>query len=892
MIYTFTETISNLKKTAYLFLAILIGFTCQLYAQGIKGNVSDENGEPLAFTTIYIKELGTGTSTNLEGYYEYKLKPGTYSITFRYLGYSAIDKEVEVGSDFVNIDLRMQSQIIELNEVQVNSKREDPAYAIMRKAIAKSKYHLLQVDAYTSQVYIKGGGRLKDYPFFLRKAIEDEGIDTSTVFLTESISEISYTRPNTIKERVISVRTSGDDNSTSPNGYITSSFYEPKVVTAVSPLSPRAFAYYRFKFEGSYGEKDTEINKIKVIPRSKGDDVFAGYIYIVDGVWSIHSLNLYTYKQGIKFKINQIYEPIIEQVWLPVSHKFDVTGKIFGIEFEYKYLATVSDYDITLNPDLEDTEIEVLDEKTEKELVAALKKEEELTNLAETEPETALKERKKFTRKELKKVLKDYEKQVEESGIDTFDVEVMSNYSMTIDSTAAKDESFWKDKRPVPLTEMEADSYQKLDSMAKAEAAADTLSTGDRRKQKRKGNFHPEDILLGTTFKLGEKTRLEYKSPFLTAQFNTVEGYNFQVPLELRTRFKNNQRLTFAPVARYAFARKELTGKADLSFQYAKKPEKGLISISGGKYVSQLNEEAPIAPFINTMSTLLWENNYMKLFEKEYIGASHFHEITNGLAIKYGLEWANRYQLFNNSDYTFRDVDDRIYTPNAPSNLEIPDTSFPNHTAVTLDASIEYLPFLKYNVRNGKKQLIPNSSPLFRLSYKKGINEFLGGETDFDQLEVGVKYRWEIGVRGRLDINTFAGSFLNNNQMYFMDFKHFPGNQTVLQTSDPVQSYRLLEYYTYSTAEQYAGANAFYQFRKFLLTQIFEVQLMGIKENLLFNYLKTDASPHYTEVGYSIDNIFRFLRIEAVASFEDFKYKDFGIRLGISTNLNDLLNIE
>jgi len=884
----------SLKKITPLLLLTSL-FCANLLAQGIKGTITDEKGEPLPYTTIYIKQLGTGTSTNLEGKYSYKLKPGSYDISYRYMGYTAIERKIEVINDFVEVNLQMQGQIIELKEVQVNSKREDPAYAIMRKAIAKSKYHILQVDAYTSKVYIKGGGRLKDYPFFLRKAIENEGVDTSTVFTTESISEIEYTRPNTIKERVVSVRKSGDDNSTSPNGYITGSFYEPKIASAISPLSPRAFAYYRFKFEGSYGEKGSEINKIKVIPRSKGDDVFAGYMYIVDNVWSIHSLDLFTYKQGIRFRINQIYEPIEENVWMPVSHKFDVTGKIFGIEFEYKYLATVSDYKITLNPDLEDTEIEVLDEKTEKELIAALEKEEQLTNLADIEPETALKEQKKFTRKELKKVLKDYEKQIEEAELDTFDVEVINNYSMTIDSTAAKDESFWKNVRPVPLTEMEEKSYIKLDSIAaaeKAEAEADTLSTGDKRKKKRKGNFHPEDILLGTTFKLGEKTRLEYKSPLGTINFNTVEGHVFEVPFELRTRFKNDQRFTFAPLARYSFAREKLTGKADVNYRYAKKPEKGQINLSGGRYVFQFNEDEAISPVINTISTLIWENNYMKLFEKDYIEASHFHEIKEGLAIKYGLEYARRYELFNNSDFVIFDNDDRFYTPNLPMNpFFSDDIGIPDHTAVTFDASIEYLPFLKYNVRNGKKRLIQNSSPLFRLSYKKGLNA-LGGDTDFDQLEAGIKYRWEIGVRGRLDINTFAGSFLNNDQLFFMDFKHFPGNQTAVQTSDPVESYRLLDYYFYSTSNEYVGANMYYQFRKFLLTQIFEVQLTGIKENLLFNYLKTDASPHYAEVGYSLDNIFRFFRVEAVASFEDFEYKDFGVRIGISTNINDLFNMD
>ncbi|MBT30634.1 MAG: membrane receptor RagA [Thalassobius sp.] len=880
----------------YLFLLSILVFSVTLTnAQGIKGKVTDSEGAPLPFTTIYIKQLETGTSTNMEGEYQFKLKPGTYDVLYQYLGYEAVQKKVEIASDFQVIDVTMQTQIIELKEVLIKSNKEDPAYAIMRKAIAKSKFHTLQVDAYSCRVYVKGSGRLKDYPFFLRKAIEDEGIDTTTTFTSESISEVSYERPNTVKEKVISVRKNGDDNSTSPNGYITGSFYEPKIVSAISPLSPRAFAYYRFEYVGTFRDRDYDINKIKVIPRSKGDDVFAGYIFIVDDLWSIHSLSLKTYKQGILFHIDQIYGPIEEKVWLPLSHKFDVTGKIFGIEFEYKYLATVSDYEITLNPDLEDTEIEVIDEKTEKELVAALAKEEELSKRVEEEPDVALKEQKKFTRKELKKVLNDYEKQLDEaeSKMDTMNVEIVSNYSMTIDSLAGKDESYWQEVRPVPLTEMEKKSYEKLDSIAVAEetAAKDTTSTGDKRKSKRKGNFHPEDILLGTTFKLSDKTRLEYKSPLTTVNFNTVEGYVFEVPLELRTRFENYKRLNFEARGRYSFAREKVNGKLTGTYQYKRKAEEGQLVIEGGRYINQLNEEQPIHPIINAFSTLLWERNYMKIFEKDYVKATHFQKIKEGLVIKYGVEWARRYQLFNNTDHVYFDKDNRVYTPNNPPNFDLLDTSFPEHEAFIFHTDLEYLPFLKYVMRNGKRRLIPNSSPLFRLSYRKGINDVFGSDVDYDLLEVGFKHRVKIGVRGRLDVNAFAGKFLNNNSLSFIDFKHFPGNQTVLQTSDPVNSYRLLDYYYYSTQDQYVGSTMFYQFRKFLLTQIFEVRLAGLKENILFNYLKTDASPHYMEVGYSLDNIFRFFRVEAIASFEDMEYKDFGIRIGISTNIGELFDI-
>lgn len=101
-------------------------------------------------------------------------------------------------------------------------------------------------------------------------------------------------------------------------------------------------------------------------PRSRGDNVFEGVIYIVEDWWSIHSLDLKATKMGINFHINQLYTPIEDKAWLPVSQQFKVDGKVFGFEFEGQYLATMKDYSITLNPDLQ-LEMTVIDEKVEKE---------------------------------------------------------------------------------------------------------------------------------------------------------------------------------------------------------------------------------------------------------------------------------------------------------------------------------------------------------------------------------------------------------------------------------------------------------------------------------------------------------------------------------------------
>ena len=120
----------------------------------------------------------------------------------------------------------------------------------------------------------------------------------------------------------------------------------------ISPLSPKAFSYYKFEYLGTFKDRDYEVSRIKVIPRSKGDDVVDGVLNIVEDWWAIHSMDIHTSKLGIDVNIKAVYAPIEEKAWMPVSHRFKVDGKVFGFDFEFNYLATVSGYKIKVNPDV------------------------------------------------------------------------------------------------------------------------------------------------------------------------------------------------------------------------------------------------------------------------------------------------------------------------------------------------------------------------------------------------------------------------------------------------------------------------------------------------------------------------------------------------------------
>lgn len=859
------------------FVRILLAVfsTNALMAGGIKGIIRAEDGTPLAWTTIYVKQLGTGTAANEQGYYEVGLPPGRYDIIYQHLGYETQQRQVQVDDDFLVININLKEQVIVLQNVTVMAGNEDPAYTIMRKAIAKAKYHTQQIDSFSARVYIKGSGKLKDYPWLAKKALEKEGIKKNRVFVSETVSEVRYRRPNTFSEKVISIRSDGSDNNTSPNAFVFGSFYQPMIAETVSPLSPAAFAYYKFEYQGTFKDRHYDVSKIKVIPRTRGDNVVEGMLYIVEDWWSIHSLDFRTTKLGLRISIKQMYAPIDDKAWLPVSQQFFITGKFFGFEFDYTYLATVSNYRITLNPELVVEKMEVIDEKLQADKAREIqnqysKKAQPLQQRLEAGSE--------ITRKELKTMLKEYEKQEQKRQSDPT---VIAITEFKVDSGAyKKDSAYWASVRPIPLTSEEVKGYRITDSLAREERKkeeGDTL----RRSDKNKEGFQPWDVLTGDFYKLGKRTSL-WMEP-IQVLFNPAEGFVLLQRTNWGYAFQDSlrTRLNFRPTFRYAFARNQLSGT--LRFQV--RNSKGRLQIEGGRYVQQFNPDEPILPAINTATSLFGMQNFMKIYEHDFIALNAQRILTPRLRLSTSWSYAYRRELFNITSYTWsRRRNSEGYAPNVPENLELADTGFPNHYAFVGSAMVTFRPWLKYRIRNGRKYAIESSSPTFSLRYDQGF-PVLNSGISFNRAEIGYRHTLKIGVRGDLRANLQVGKFFSTDSLAFMDYRHFMGNLTPIATTDPIGSFRLLDYYRHSTAKEYLVANFNYQFRKFLVSSIYEVHLMGIRESIFINYLGTPTSQNYLELGYAINGILRFFRIEAAAAFQNGSYRTYGFRIGIASTL-------
>src|SRR5260221_106321 len=868
-------------KQPLLFVFFLV-ISFSSFSGGIKGIIKAEDGGVLPFASIYIRQTESGAATDLKGYYEINLPAGRYELIYKFLGYQSTTRVIDVADDFVEVNVILKQEVILLSQVTVKAAKEDPAYTIMRKAIAKAKYHTQQIDSYSAHVYIKGKGKLKDYPWLAKKMLEKEGITKDRLFITESVSEIKYTRPNKFEEKVIAVYTQGANRSASPNNYICGSFYNPEIAETVSPLSPKSFSYYRFEYLGTFKDGKYDISKIKVVPRSRGDNVFEGYISIVENWWSIHSLDLTATKLGIHFQVKQIYNPIDDKAWLPISQNAVVGRKIFGFDFEGAYQATVKGYKIKLNPSLP-VEMDIIDEKLEKEEAKKINKQFSQKN---QQLKQRLETGKEITNKELKQLAKEYDKSEQQNQKDP-DVISASKYS--VDSMAYKNDStFWADIRPAPLDKKEIRGYKKTDSISEVQRKRDE---GDTLKSKKKHKgFQPQDVLSGNTYSLGKTSSFEIHTPW--GGYNTVEGANAIYRLSYYKRWvkrdtidkekrPETKRLEVSPTFRYAFAREVLSGFLRIDYR----TRTNRLTLSGGRYIQQFNSDEPIHPLVNDITTLIQGQNWMKIYERNFVDINFRQRISDKFSIRSQWSLARRHELFNNSNYSLNDKSKDRFTPNAPVNAELDSTGFTDNTAFVGAISFEARPWQKYRIRNGNKYRADRSSPIFTLDYRKGFSNVLGSDVDYDLVEVGVRQGIRLGIRGLLDMNLKAGQFLNTKSMYFMDYKHFMGNLTPFMTTDPVGSFRLLDYYNYSTRDKYFSANVHYHFRKFLLTRIPKIRMLGASENFFVNYLATPSSNNYTELGYGLNGILRLFRLEFAASFQNGNYVGNGFRIGISTNL-------
>ncbi len=122
-------------------LAVLCATVVASQAQQgkIKGFVYDKaTGEPVLFTSVYLKGTSLGAATDVNGYYLISnIPPGDYQLMVTYLGYDTVKVAVSLAAKaLVAQNLFLEKSSVKLNEVQISADREE-ATTEVRTSVTK-----------------------------------------------------------------------------------------------------------------------------------------------------------------------------------------------------------------------------------------------------------------------------------------------------------------------------------------------------------------------------------------------------------------------------------------------------------------------------------------------------------------------------------------------------------------------------------------------------------------------------------------------------------------------------------------------------------------------------------------------------------------------------------
>ena len=859
-----------------LLLLPFVFFASLSFGQGIGGKIVDENGNGIPYATLFVKEQMQGTTSNSEGSYQINLPAGQYNIQFRSMGYIAFNLLIEIDTQLVNRDITLAKQVFKLHEIRVYNSDEDPAYPIMRRAISMAPYYRKQIKSYRAEVYLKGTTIMEKIPRLIKKRAEVNAqgnqLKEGELFVGESYSTIDFEAPDRYHQKIISSRMSNrnDQKQSFDVGLFTYSVYQPDLGEQIMPLSPKAFAHYNFRYEGYLTEGDYLINKIKIIPKRKSRLLFDGYIYIVDGLWSVYFLQINDEQFFGEIKTGIQLAEVKDQLWMPISHHIKFDGGLMGIKGKVSYNSSVKYLSVEENQEVARPSL-----LTQYKEDAAIEKEIQTKTQQKIEQLMTKNELSNRDVARLSKLLQKEEKRKErESGVRK-PLEIKETYKIDKpDSANCFNSDEWKSIRANPLTAQEIKSYQVNDSLRLAEnTPKDSIST---KKRKRKlGSI----LLGGNLSKKDARVKWHYNGLIAIndINFNAVEGWRYAQRLTLSSKTDSISSWKISPELAYSFDRNQFQWKLLGSHSIRGLRHREMGFSAGNSYVDY-NGDMGVSPLIETSSTLYFKQNYARYFQQKWLEVHYKGEIRNGLWLQSKVGHYQRFHRENISNYSFA-YKDRNYAPNQILNPAGLPVSLPDQTALIVEIGLHFTPFQRYSIKNGTKRNRGSSWPTFTLDYCKGIKKLTGSNSDFDLMELGIQQTIETGIFSKVSYGLSAGYFLNNNSVHFADYLTINTSPIPVNIKTSEHYFRMLPYYTYNTPAWYDQAHIKYTSSYLLLKYLPWISERLWKENIYLMYLSTPNLKHYTEAGYSLSDILFMGEIGIYSGFENGQYRSMGLRV-------------
>ena len=395
---------------AVILFTLLSGITLKGQSV-IRGRVTDsDTGESLAFVNIVYNEKGTGTTTNLDGYFTINAGTPPGFLKLSYVGYEPVYISPVPAREDEPLQLTMKRKSYLLEEITVYP-GINPAHRIIENAFRNRRinnpemlssfsytsynklYFTLLPDSLLTRISLPGsagattgfnvsidagaGEQHGEDPMLPEK---QESVDSSEIrmreflekqhlFLMESVSEREYLRPGRNNEKVTASRVSGfrDPSFTLLATQLQSfSFYDDFISLLdknyLNPISRGSTSRYSFILEDSIlTEQNDTLYIISFRPYpGRNFDGLQGVVYINSNRYAVQNVIAGPFEpRGIfNIRIQQNYLFVDDMQWFPAELNTDIilgTGDASsGSGSRYNLVGVGKSYlsDILIEPEL------------------------------------------------------------------------------------------------------------------------------------------------------------------------------------------------------------------------------------------------------------------------------------------------------------------------------------------------------------------------------------------------------------------------------------------------------------------------------------------------------------------------------------------------------------
>lgn len=313
--------------------------------------IDDDTEEALPFCSVFQLGTSNGTATDIDGNFviEIDLAQGD-TLSTSSLGYEDGIKIIDKTLTEQVINFRMKSSAMDAGVEVVVLAGENPANEIMRQIYKHKKFNDLDkvAEYYKAEMYTKTEldlvnitSKMKDMKIFKDLQFVFENIDSVSdvkpflpAYIAETMSDIHYLQGSGRKEMLTAQRVSGVKNQTVVDfiGNMNEEYniYDNTMIILgkefISPFSNAGLTFYEYYIMDSTKIKGKWSYKLKFKPKDKTGNTFYGDFWVSMDDYALLLVNMRMNPEAninlvSRIIIYQEYDPYSEKYWIPIKQK-------------------------------------------------------------------------------------------------------------------------------------------------------------------------------------------------------------------------------------------------------------------------------------------------------------------------------------------------------------------------------------------------------------------------------------------------------------------------------------------------------------------------------------------------------------------------------------------